>query len=727
MENAKKEEEKRKSVEEVSEEEEMLLLDGEMEVEETGKHEITLKASMDMFWQEPSTGPKKVPSDDEAGSDMSEKRPKKEPSEEIVVTNTINEETEQTDQLAKMSQKVTPSGSTVKERIDQESEEEKAEKKAKEEEEQKVREEEEKRREDLIEELGSAVKFIGQQGPISITEYEMKQLIFLGKKGLPYVKNRVTEKVYNAWFTILYVINHVCSLLENDKIFWAAAYWEHHLRWGYGTKIWNTIGLDVKPTRYSLIEDRYCTSIWEHLEKGKRLLQRPYNWMDLVKTKKIETDTKSVNSKPSDRSRGERQTEKPTTSGNKTESGKNQRTTSSQFNPFQPQVAETADKKSSAEIRTALAKARTANMEEESRLKRKAESLKRELEETNKRRSDQSEKGKREEERIREQLSRAVRREEEEVERRKREEKRREDERRKVRELEAGRRKIIAGKRLAEAGESSGSEKTESNNSRNVSSSKKLADRIREAASKRKAGSSSSDDHLGSRKIEIKVVSPKIRGIEQKLGQLQKIRPDTNKEEGLNLLTISGWTKEGLEQKVLPYFPTCMGVRSSWANNFLLFDPATLPTRDLDEVRRKLCLSVTEELNGKVKNIEECGRALERLGLQIEKIALELIDALRSTNEKFDGVKYNEEFAREQNNSHRKSTVYFYIRNRAGEFHRAIESWTEGMGDVVSEEEFVEYEDVVQDAVEGILARLWWIHNLEKGVDDKTPLLKSQY
>ena len=49
------------------------------------------------------------------------------------------------------------------------------------------------------------------------------------------------------------------------------------------------------------------------------------------------------------------------------------------------------------------------------------------------------------------------------------------------------------------------------------------------------------------------------------------------------------------------------------------------------------------------------------------------------------------------------------------------------MGDEVSEEEFVEYEDVVQDAVEGILARLWWIHNLKKRVDDKTPLVKSQY
>ena len=92
-----------------------------------------------------------------------------------------------------------------------------------------------------------------------------------------------------------------------------------------------------------------------------------------------------------------------------------------------------------------------------------------------------------------------------------------------------------------------------------------------------------------------------------------------------------------------------------------------------------------------------------------------MVDALRVTNEKFDDIKYNEEFAREQNSSHRKSTAYFYIRNRAGEFHRAIESWTEGMGDVVSEEEFVEYEDVVQDVVEGILARLWWIHNLEKG------------
>ena len=102
-----------------------------------------------------------------------------------MVTNTIDKDTEKSEQAAKMSQTVTSSGSTGKERIEQESEEEKAEKKAKEQE-QKVQEEEEKRREDLIEELGSAVKFIGQQGPISITEHEIKQLIFLGNRGLPY-------------------------------------------------------------------------------------------------------------------------------------------------------------------------------------------------------------------------------------------------------------------------------------------------------------------------------------------------------------------------------------------------------------------------------------------------------------------------------------------------------------------------------------------------------------
>ena len=39
-------------------------------------------------------------------------------------------------------------------------------------------------------------------------------------------------------------------------------------------------------------------------------------------------------------------------------------------------IHETADKKSSAELRKALAKVKTANMDEESRLKRKAESLK---------------------------------------------------------------------------------------------------------------------------------------------------------------------------------------------------------------------------------------------------------------------------------------------------------------------------------------------------------------
>ena len=39
----------------------------------------------------------------------------------------------------------------------------------------------------------------------------------------------------------------------------------------------------------------------------------------------------------------------------------------------------------------------------------------------------------------------------------------------------------------------------------------------------------------------------------------------------------------------------------------------------------------------------------------------------------------------------------------------------------MSEEEFVEYEDVVHDVLEGILAQLRWIHNLEKGLDDKTP------
>ena len=75
--------EEKKSGEEDSDEEEMLLLDGEMEVEEKGTQDIPLKASMDMFWQEPSTGPNKVPSDDEAGSDTSETSPKKAPSEVI--------------------------------------------------------------------------------------------------------------------------------------------------------------------------------------------------------------------------------------------------------------------------------------------------------------------------------------------------------------------------------------------------------------------------------------------------------------------------------------------------------------------------------------------------------------------------------------------------------------------------------------------------------------------
>ena len=81
----------------------MLLLDGEMDVEEKGTDEIPLKASMDMFWQEPSTGPKKVPSDDEAGSDTSETRPKKALSEVIMVTNTMDEETEKTRQASLIS------------------------------------------------------------------------------------------------------------------------------------------------------------------------------------------------------------------------------------------------------------------------------------------------------------------------------------------------------------------------------------------------------------------------------------------------------------------------------------------------------------------------------------------------------------------------------------------------------------------------------------------------
>ena len=63
--------------------------------------------------------------------------------------------------------------------------------------------------------------------------------------------------------------------------------------------------------------------------------------------------------------------------------------------------------------------------------------------------------------------------------------------------------------------------------------------------------------------------------------------------------------------------------------------------------------------------------SIGEVGFTIEK-TLELVDALRATNEKFAGIEHNEEFAREQNSSHRKSTVYFYIRNRAGEFHRAI-------------------------------------------------------
>ena len=52
MENDKIEKEEKKSGEEVSDEE-----DGEMDVEEKGTQDIPLKAAMDIFWQEPSTGP----------------------------------------------------------------------------------------------------------------------------------------------------------------------------------------------------------------------------------------------------------------------------------------------------------------------------------------------------------------------------------------------------------------------------------------------------------------------------------------------------------------------------------------------------------------------------------------------------------------------------------------------------------------------------------------------
>ena len=75
-----------------------------------------------------------MPSDDEAGSDTSETRPKNAPPEVIMVTNTKDDETEKSEQAAKMSQKVTSSGSAEKERIEEESEVEKTEKKVKEQE-----------------------------------------------------------------------------------------------------------------------------------------------------------------------------------------------------------------------------------------------------------------------------------------------------------------------------------------------------------------------------------------------------------------------------------------------------------------------------------------------------------------------------------------------------------------------------------------------------------------
>ena len=40
-----------------------------MENAEKGTQELPVKAVMDMFWQKPSTGPNKVPSDDGASTD----------------------------------------------------------------------------------------------------------------------------------------------------------------------------------------------------------------------------------------------------------------------------------------------------------------------------------------------------------------------------------------------------------------------------------------------------------------------------------------------------------------------------------------------------------------------------------------------------------------------------------------------------------------------------------
>ena len=71
--------------------------------------------------------------------------------------------------------------------------------------------------------MESAVKFFGQQGPIRMANCEIKEPISSGNKSLPYVRNRVSDKVYNAWFTILYVVKHVDSLLGRDTTFWVAA------------------------------------------------------------------------------------------------------------------------------------------------------------------------------------------------------------------------------------------------------------------------------------------------------------------------------------------------------------------------------------------------------------------------------------------------------------------------------------------------------------------------
>ena len=204
----------------------------------------------------------------------------------------------------------------------------------------------------------------------------------------------------------------------------------------------------------------------------------------------------------------------------------------------------------------------------------------------------------------------------------------------------------------------------------------------------------------------------KVMEIDFDLSQIKDIKSETG---GINLLFHTGWNIESLPS--LPLSPISMGSIGTWCSENALFDCTSIPKRVTDSIRRGVDEIVANELDINVATFAMYSKVIRRLGLLIERHAVEEAYVWRNRNHILEKISFLDN--RMKRNA-KVNALQFHCKNRAREFSRGCTVHLQALSAVSAEP--ISHQTMVIKALKNLLTRVWWYAHLELGVSRDTQL-----